>query len=113
MKQRQLVLKQSSVADVWPLDSARWQSPQNYTPVIRVTMELAWPQQQKAKRRRTTKSQALTFLSLAAGFFLAFAIVFLGSSYLSSVLIKRIQSLPPYNQPQAQYSDVWRWRKNR
>jgi hypothetical protein len=74
-------------------------------------MLLTLPQPQRVKRGRGAESETITFFSLAAvigGFLLAFGIVFLGSSYLDGVLIKRIQSLPPYDQPQAQYSDVWR-----
>ena len=116
MNRHHLVVKQGSVADVWQLGEASWQSPQSHKPVARLTMVLTLPQPQRVKRGRGAGSETITFFSLAAaigGFLLAFAIVFLGSSYLSGVLIKRIQSLPPYNQPQAQYSDVWRWQKHR
>jgi len=111
-----LVVKQSSVADVRLLDEVSWPSLPSHKPVARLTMVLTWPQPQRVKRGRGARSETITFFSLAAaigGFLLAFAIVFLGSSYLSGVLIKRIHSLPPYNQPQAQYSDVWRWQKHR
>jgi len=111
-----LVVMQSSVADVRPLDEASWQCHPSHKPVARLTMVLTWPQPQRAKCGRGAGSETSTFFSLAAaigGFLLAFAIVSLGSSYLSGVLIKRIQSLPPYTQPQAQYSDLWKWQGHR
>jgi len=100
-----VVVKQSSVADAWSVDDA---SRQTHKPVARLTILLTCPQSRRAKGRRVRRSQGDTFFSLAAvtGFLVAVAIVFLGVSYLSSVLLETIQSLPHYNQPQAQYSDL-------
>ena len=75
-------------------------------------MLLTWPQPHRATGRRGEGSESITFFSLAAAI-LAFVIVLLGTSYLSGVLLERIQSLPHCNQPQAQYSDVWKWQGHR
>ena len=114
MKQHHLVVKPRSVAEVWPLDEASWRS-QSHKPVARLTILLTCPQPRTVKGRRAEESESVTFFSLAAviGFFIAVTIVFLGVSYLSNVLLDRIQHLPHYSQPQAQYSDLWKFQGHR
>jgi len=115
MKQHHLVVKQSSVADVRPLDEVSWPSPAGHKPVARLTMVLTWPHPYRATKERAVRREAPTFLSLVAviGFLLAFAIVVLGTISLSGALLEKIRSLPRYNQPQAPYSDVWNWQGHR
>jgi hypothetical protein len=110
-----LVVKQSSVADVWPPEEASWQRSHSHKPVARLTMVLTWPQPHNESSRRGVGSEIPTFFTLAAtiGFLLAFAIVLMGTNYLDGVLLARIQSLPHYNQPQAQYSDLGKWQGHR
>jgi len=109
-----LVVKQSSVADVRLLDEVSWPIPPSHKPVARLTMVLTWPQPHRATSRRGARSDAITFFSLATiGFLFAFAIVLLGTSYLSGLLLQRIQNLQRYNQPQAQYSDLGKWQGHR
>ena len=112
MNQHRLVVKQSSVTDLWRLGDTGWQSSHSHKPVARLTMVVAWSQARRTMRRSGAGSEAINFFSLAAaiGFF-ALA-MFLGGGYLSDVLLIKTQSLQFYNQPQAQYSDVWRWQKH-
>jgi len=114
MTQHRLVVKPNSVADVWPRNEASWRS-QSHKPVARLTILLTCPQPRTVKKHRAEESESVTFFSLAAviGFLIAVAIVFLGVSYLSNVLLDRIQHLPHYSQPQAQYSDLWKWQGHR
>ncbi|HTT24168.1 MAG TPA: hypothetical protein VMG82_34915 [Candidatus Sulfotelmatobacter sp.] len=113
MKQQQLVVRRNSVADIWPSDEAACQSSHSYDSVARLTMVLTGPQ--RTEQPADVGRQGPTFLSLAAaiGLFLAFASVLIGTSYLSGLLLERIRSLPQYNRPQAQYSDVWKWQGHR
>ncbi len=115
MNRDHLVVKQSSVTNVWQSDAASWQFPQSHTPVARLSMVLAGLHPRRATGRRGVGRKATTFFSLAAGVgaLLVFAIVLLGTIYLSGVLLERIQSLQHYNQPQVQYSDVWKWQGHR
>lgn len=115
MNQHHLVVKQSSVADLWATEEADWQRSHSYKPVARLTMVLTWPRLHRATSRCGVESETPTFFTLAAvvGLLLAFAIVLLGTGYLSGVLVQRIRSLPHYNQPQAQYSDVGKWQGDR
>jgi len=113
MNHHHLVVKQISVADVWPQEEG-WQVSHGHKPVARLTMLLTYPQPRQARGRRSRRSDGGTFFSLAAvtGFLVAVAIVFLAVTYLSSILLERIQHLPHYNQPQAYYSDVLKWQKH-
>jgi hypothetical protein len=110
-----LVVKQSSLTDVWLPNQVSWQKPHCDEPVARLTMVLTRPQPHGATARCATGRQAPTFFSLAAatGLLLAFASVVLGTIYLSGVLLENIQNPPHYNQPQAQYSDVGKWQGHR
>ena len=74
-------------------------------------MVLACPQPRRATGRHELGRKATTFafLATAIGLLIAFSIVLLGTSYLSGALVEKIQSLPHYNQPQAQYSDLGKW----
>jgi hypothetical protein len=74
-------------------------------------MVLTWPQPHRATGRRGPEREAHTFFCLAAaiGLLLTFAIVLLGTISLSGALLDKIWSLPHYNKPQAQYSDLGKW----
>ena len=110
-----LVVKQSSVADVRLLDEVSWPSLPSHKPVARLTMVLTWPQPHREHRERGVRREASTFLCLVGviGLLLAFATVVLGTISLSGALLEKIRSLPRYNQPQAQYSDLWKWQGRR
>ena len=110
-----LVVKQKSVADVWPLDEARWRSLTSHQSVARLTIVLAWPQPYKATSRRGTEREAATLFSLVTviGLLLAFAIAVLGTISLYGALLEQVRSLPHYNHPRAQYSDVGKWQGHR
>ena len=111
MNQHHLVVQQSLVADVWPLDEASRQRPRSHKPVARLTMVLTLPQPYRATSRRAVGGEAPIFFSIAAamGFLLAVVIVVLGTISLSGALVEKVRTLPHYNQPQAQYSDLGKW----
>ena len=110
-----LVVKQSSVADIWPLGQDSWQGRPNHKPVARLTMMLTCPQPHAATTRRGVRREGLAFFSLVAtlGLLLAFAMLVLGTIFLSGALLQKIRSSPHYNQPQAQYSDLGKWQGHR
>lgn len=113
MKQHQLEMRRNSIADISPSDEGACQSSHSYDPVARLTIVLTWPQ--RAEQAVDVGKQGPTFfyLSTAIGLILAFASVLLGTCYLSGLMLERVQSLPHYNQPQAQYSDVGKWQGHR
>ena len=109
MNQQVLVVKQNLVTEARLPDEARWKEPQHHKPVARLTMVLTWRQPHHSVGGGGERRQAIKFYSLVTiGFLLVFTIVLTGTSYLSGLLVQRIQSLPHYNQPQAQYSNLWK-----
>jgi hypothetical protein len=111
---RHLVLKQRSIADVCQPAETTWQCTHG-TPVARLTMVLAWPQPRRAKDRPLPESNATKFSVAMAGFavLLMFAIALLGTMYARAILLEEGLSSQHYNQPQVQYSDVWKWQGHR
>lgn len=52
-------------------------------------------------------------LAVIAVLLLATAGTFVAGVYFSGLLMQRIQHLQRFNEPRAQYSDVWKWQGRR
>lgn len=95
-----LVVKQSSVADIWPPEEATtWQRSHSHKPVARLTMVLTWPQPLNASSRHGLGGEAPIFFSIAAamGLLLAVVIVVLGTIALAGALVEKISALTTSN----------------
>jgi hypothetical protein len=81
-----------------------------HTPIATFRLAVAWPDRPKrhgSRNLRGSKTTAIFPLALLAAVLLAAAGTFVATNYLSGLLIQRIQHLQHYNEPRAQYSDVW------
>ena len=110
MNTHHVVLKQRSIADSYEPEEVSWQCAHSRA-VARLTMVLAWPQPDKTKAQCSTESKAICVFGLGVAALFMFAVAFLGVMYATGAVLKTRQSLQHYNQPQVQYSDVWKWQE--
>ncbi len=116
VKQRVFVVMQSSGENTPELSDALWGCPITHTPIATLRLAVAWPDSPKrhgSRNLRRRKTTAIFRLALLAAVLLAAAGTFAAINYLSGLLIQRIQQLQRYNEPRAQYSDVWNWQRRR
>jgi len=115
VKQSVFAVMQRSEATRAELSDAIWRYPMTHTPIAMLRLEVAWPLGQNRHGSRNLRANKTTaILALTVGVLLAAAGTFVASIYLSGLLIQRIQhSQQQYNEPRAQYSDVWNWKGRR
>ena len=114
VKQSVFAVTQSSGANTPELSDAIWGCPITHTPIATLRLEVAWPHRPKRNEiRNLCRSKTNAVLALTAVVLLAAAGMFVATVYLSGLLMQRIQHLQRYNEPRAQYSDVWKWQGQR
>jgi hypothetical protein len=114
VKQRVFAVTQSSEANTPELFDAIWGCPMTHTPIATLRLAVSWRHMSKRHPRRILRgSKATGVLAFTAVVLLAAAGMFVATVYLSGLLMQRIQHLQRYNEPRAQYSDVWKWQRQR
>ena len=116
VKQSVFAVKQSSGANPPELSDAIWGCPMTHTPIATLRLAVAWPDRPKrhgGRNLRGSKTTAIFPLAVMVVVLLAAAGMFVATIYLSGLLMQRIQHLQRYNEPRAQYSDVWKWQGRR
>jgi hypothetical protein len=97
------------------LSDATCGCPMTHTPVASLRLAVTWPDTPKQHAgRNQCESRVVTAifpLAVLVLVFLAAAATAVGTSYLSGVLVQRIQQFHQFNEPRAQYSDVWNWQR--
>lgn len=85
-----------------------------HTPIATLRLAVAWPDRPKRHGSLNLRgSKTTAIFPLAVMVQLAAAGTFVATIYLSGLLMQRIQHLQRYNEPRAQYSDVWNWQGQR
>lgn len=110
VKQSVFAVTQSSGAD------SSWGCPMTHTPIATLRFAVAWSHKQKRQGDRHLcgrNATALFPLALFVAALLTVAGTFVATIYLSGLLMQNIQHLQRYNEPRAQYSDVWKWQGRR
>ena len=114
VKQSVFAVTQSSGANTPELSDATWGCPMTHTPIATLRLEVAWSDRPKRhESRNLSRIKATAVLALTAVVLLTAAGTFVATIYLSELLMQRIQHLQHYNEPRAQYSDVWKWQVHR
>ena len=116
VKQSVLAVKQSAPGDTPELSDAIWGCPMTHTPIATLWLALFWPDRPTRPGDRNLRGNTTTTifpLAVMVVVLLAAAGTFLVTIYFSGLLMQRIQHLQHYNEPRAQYSDVWKWRGRR
>jgi hypothetical protein len=116
MKQRVFASTRSSGTNVPELPGATRGCPTTHVPIATFSLQVAWPHKQRQpgdRCRRGREATAFFPLLLFVAVLLATAGTFVAATYLSGRLMQRIQNLQRYNEPRAQYSDVWKWQGKR
>ena len=106
-----LAVTQSSPTNATEWSDASWRVPITHTLIATVRLALAWPHRPKRHRGRNLRGSETTVLAVAL--LLAVTGTLVATIYLSGLLMQRIQHLQRYNEPRAQYSDVWKWQGQR
>ena len=115
-KQSVFEVLHSSGANTPELSDAIWGCPMTHTAIATLRLEVAWPHRPKRHggcNLPRNKTAALFPLVLMVAVLLAAAGTFAATIYLSGLLMQRVQHLQRYNEPRAQYSDVWKWQGQR
>jgi len=112
MNRAVFTMKQPSVGE---MSRDPWHCPSTHQPIARLRIAAVWGHRLEPRRRRPAESKTTTLACVAAivAALLVAVGVLLGTIYLSGLLIQRLQELRRYGQPQAQYSDVWKWQQHR
>ena len=114
VKQRVSAVVQSSGENTPELRDAIWGCPMTHTPIATLRLEMAWPHSPKRHGiRNLRRSKATAVVALTAVVLLVTAGMFVATVNLSGLLTQRVQHLQRYNEPRAQYSDVWKWQGQR
>ncbi len=116
VKRSVFAVTQSSGANTPELSDAIWGCPMTHTPIATLRLAVAWPHKPKrhgGRNLRGSKTTALFPLALIVAVLLAATGTFMATIYLSGLLMQKIQHLQRYNEPRAQYSDVWKWQGQR
>ena len=93
-----------------------WGCPMTHAPIATLRLAVAWPDKPKRYGSRNLSGIKTDFifpLGVALVVLLAAAGTFVATMYLSGLLMQRIQHVQRYNEPRAQYSDVWKWQGRR
>jgi|SRR5579872_982531 len=116
VKQSVFAATQSSLGDTTEVSDASWSS-MTHTPIATLRLAVAWPESPKRQGGRNlhgSKTTAIISLAVIAVVLLAASGTFVATTYLSGLLMQRIQHVQQhYNEPHAQYSDVWNWQAHR
>lgn len=116
VKQRVFAVMQSSGATTPELSDATCGCPMRHTPIATLRVAVAWPDGRKrhgGRNLRRSKMTAIFPLAVMVVVLLTAAGTFVGTIYLSGLMMERIQRSQRYNEPRAQYSDVWKWQGQR
>jgi hypothetical protein len=116
VKRSVFAVTQSSLGNTTELSDASWRCPITHTPIATLRLAVAWPDRPKrhaGRNLRGSKTTALFPLAVMVVVLLAAAGTYVATIYLSGLLMQRIQHLQRYNEPRAQYSDVWKWQGRR
>ncbi len=114
VKQSVFAVMRSTRVNAPELSDAIWGCPMTHTPIATLRLEVPWPDTPKRQgvgnphAGKTTAGFALTAVVL-----LAVAGMFVATVYLSGLLLQNIQHIQRYREPRAQYSDVWKWQRQR
>lgn len=113
VKQRVFAAMQSPETST-PELSAIWRCPMTHTPIATLRLEVTWAHSLKRQGGRNLRMRrTIAFFTLIVVVLLAAAATLAATTYFSGLLVQKIQRLQRYNQPQAQYSDVWNWQRRR
>jgi len=99
-----------------PESSDAWGCPMTHTPIATLRLAVAWPDKPKrhgSENPLGIKMGSVIPLAVMVVLLLAAAGTFVATMYLSGLLMQRIQQVQRYNEPHAQYSDVWKWQGRR
>lgn len=116
VKQSVFAVTQSSLGDTTELSDAIWGCAMTHTPIATLRLAVSWRHMSKRHRSRIlrgSKATAIFPTAVMVVILLAAAGTFVATIYLSGLLMQRIQHLQRYNEPRAQYSDVWKWQGRR
>ena len=114
VKQSFLAVMPRSGANTPELPDAILGCPMTYTPIATLRLDVTWPHSPKRHENRNLRGKKTTAVLALTALLLATAGTFAGTSYLSGLLMQRIQHLQEhYYEPHAQYSDVWKWKGRR
>lgn len=94
------------------LSDVVWGCPMTHAPIAALRLSVTWPDQPKrygSRDLRRIKAGSIFRLAVVVVVLLAAAGTFLASMYFSGLLMQRVQQVQRYNEPHAQYSDVWKW----
>jgi|SRR5579872_3601700 len=93
------------------LSDVAWGCPITYTPILTLRLAVAWTDKPKRDGNRNLgwiKEGSIFPLAVSIAVLLAAAGTFVATMYFSGLLLQRIQEVQRYNEPHAQYSDVWK-----
>jgi hypothetical protein len=115
VKQSVFAVTPISGANIPELSDGIQGCPMTQEAIATLRLEVAWPHKPKRHgNRNLRKSKTTACFPLAVTVvLLAAAGTFVATIYLSGLLMQRIQHLQRYNEPRAQYSDVWNWQRQR
>lgn len=116
VKKRFFAVMQSSGAKTPELSDSIWGCPMTHTPIATLRLAVSWPHTPKRPRSRSlrgSKTNANLLFAVMVVVLLAAAGMFVATTYLSGLLMQRIQHVQRDNEPRAQYSDVWNWQGRR
>lgn len=116
VKQSFLSVMQRSGANSPELSDAIWGCPMTHRPIASLRLAVAWqhsPKRHGDRDQRGRKMTAIFPLAVMVMVLAAAAGTFAATVYFSGLLMQRIQHLQRYNEPRAQYSDIWKWQGHR
>jgi hypothetical protein len=115
VKQSIFAVMRSSGAKTPELSDVLWGCPMTHTPIATLRLEVAWSHSPNPPGSRYPHgSKTIAVLALTVVALLAAAGTSVATTYISGVLMQRIQHLQhDFYEPRAQYSDVWKWQSRR
>ncbi len=93
------------------LSDVVWGCPITHRPIVTLRLAVTWPDKPKRDGSRNVawiKTGSIFPLAVSIAVLLAAAGTFVATMYFSELLLQRIQQVQRYNEPHAQYSDVWK-----
>jgi NADH:ubiquinone oxidoreductase subunit 5 (subunit L)/multisubunit Na+/H+ antiporter MnhA subunit len=116
VKQSVFAVTPRSWANTPELPDAILGCPMTHTPIATLRLVVAWPHKPKRHGNRNLRESKTTasFPLAVIVILLAAAGTFVATTYLSGLLMQRVQHLQQhFNEPRAQYCDVWNWQRHR
>lgn len=116
VKRSVFAVRQSPVADASELTGAIWKCPATHTHIATLRVAMSWTQRSNRDSGRTlggSKATAVLWFAAVVTLLLATAGAFIGMIYLSGLLMQNMKQLQRYNESHAQYSDVWKWQRQK